>query len=150
MCEKAEEMQKNTPQDGVGGTFLRGNIMCHHQSNWAKEHGGAPEGIYWFMDEEYIERCPTCDNEEPHRKTIKCIWLPRQDQLQEMVKYQFYSLLELCWGFAQSKNGWGFDSMEQLWLAFVMKEKYGKVWVKDDWVKEITNPVGFVDEFHQG
>jgi len=26
-----------------------------------------------------------------------------------------------------------FTSMEQLWLAFVMKEKYGKVWNGEDW-----------------
>jgi hypothetical protein len=29
-----------------------------------------------------------------------------------------------------------FESMEQLWLAFVLKEKYGKVWSGTDWVKE--------------
>lgn len=29
-----------------------------------------------------------------------------------------------------------FPSMEQLWLAFVMKEKYNKVWNGNDWVKE--------------
>ena len=28
-----------------------------------------------------------------------------------------------------------FTSMEQLWLAFVMKEKHGKVWSDDQWVK---------------
>lgn len=28
-----------------------------------------------------------------------------------------------------------FTSMEQLWLAFVMKEKYGKIWDGEDWVK---------------
>ena len=26
-----------------------------------------------------------------------------------------------------------YNSMEQLWLAFVMKEKYGKVWNRDEW-----------------
>ena len=26
-----------------------------------------------------------------------------------------------------------FDSMEQLWLAFVMKKKYGKVWNGEEW-----------------
>ena len=26
-------------------------------------------------------------------------------------------------------------SMEQLWLAFVMKENYNKVWSGNDWIK---------------
>jgi len=29
-----------------------------------------------------------------------------------------------------------FNTGEQLWLAFVMKEKYDKVWNGDDWTKE--------------
>ena len=29
-----------------------------------------------------------------------------------------------------------FSSFEQLWLVFVMKEKYGKTWNGQDWVKE--------------
>ncbi len=39
-----------------------------------------------------------------------------------------------------SKQDLPFPSMAQLWLAFVMKEKYGKVWdsSKQDWVKEET------------
>lgn len=66
-------------------------------------------------------------------------WLPRQDQLQEMWAYHIYS--------KERANNWvtfaieqfsfwvlnedvGFSSldasMEQLWLAFVMKEKYKK------------------------
>jgi len=71
------------------------------------------------------------------------IWLPRQDQLQEMV--------------VTHKTRWGFDklvsdfydtiilqgaftenhatiSMEQLWLAFVMKEKHNKVWTGNEWI----------------
>jgi predicted Abi (CAAX) family protease len=28
-----------------------------------------------------------------------------------------------------------FTSMEQLWLAFVMKEQYNKVWNGKDWIK---------------
>ena len=59
--------------------------------------------------------------------------LERQDQLQEMVDYQFYSSLELCWAFAQSSNGWMFGSMEQLWLAFVMKEKHNKTLDGTSW-----------------
>lgn len=78
------------------------------------------------------------------------IWLPRQDQLQEMVNnpidmfiwglniYTYdgeqieSSQVELVRYFEQ------FTSMEQLWLAFVMQEKYNKIWdsEKQDWIEQ--------------
>ena len=48
------------------------------------------------------------------------VWLPRQDQLQEMVEKDNFSVKA--------------TSMEQLWLAFVMKEKYNKQWNGEGWV----------------
>ena len=76
---------------------------------------------------------------------IKTIWLPRQDQLQEMVYNGFlYSKLEMFYEFAkdyviEEAHSIGtiqlaLTSMEQLWLAFVMKEKYNKVWDGGKWV----------------
>jgi hypothetical protein len=74
-------------------------------------------------------------------KHSKNIWLPRQDQLQEMVglyddrgvkRHEWYSLsCEFC-DFAIT-NGKQFTSMEQFWLAFVMEEKYNKVWTGSEW-----------------
>jgi len=79
------------------------------------------------------------------------IWLPRQDDLQKMVgKYPVvfekfvnevgindfnYGLEEMFeWGlFEEYSNS---TSMEQLWLAFVMKELYQKQWDGTEW-KEI-------------
>jgi len=64
------------------------------------------------------------------------IWLPRQDQLQEMLLSQRYEeKYDLCSAFAAFLwNKPDVMSFEQLWLAFVMKEKYGKVWDGEDWV----------------
>ena len=72
----------------------------------------------------------------------KSLWLPRQDQLQEMV-------LKYWWEDEQPGNNisvmlqkfdwWLNDtcpnnpSMEQLWLAFVMKELYQKLWTGTGW-----------------
>ena len=64
--------------------------------------------------------------------------LERQGQLQEMIKDKFKG-----WTYAGVLNALqsfcfeisNYDSMEQLWLAFVMKEKYGKVWNGKEWVK---------------
>ena len=78
------------------------------------------------------------------------IWVPRQDQLQNIVFLETHDLLEnlkhfydwtnkyrlIEYGSASTNvqlEGYGFTSMEQLWLAFVMKEKYNKVWGGENW-----------------
>ncbi len=73
----------------------------------------------------------------------KRIWLPRQDQLQEMIieKDSLYRFIGLFHDFAmnvfydstRSSKKWLARSMEQLWLAFVMKDKFNKTWSGEDW-----------------
>lgn len=73
------------------------------------------------------------------------LWLPRQDQLQEMIVKEwgcivhqvFYMFCEWLKEIPVKYHN-TFLSMEQFWLAFVMHRKYGKVWdlEKTDWVKE--------------
>ena len=65
-------------------------------------------------------------------------WLPRQDQLQEMVfsiipktaldKFGLIAFMQFA-----SEEMDGANSMEQLWMAFVMKEVYNKVWNGEEW-----------------
>ena len=71
-----------------------------------------------------------------------CVWLPRQDQLQEMMGEGWGCLALLCHFFEFTKHmivdgesvlALQFTSMEQFWLAFVMKEKYNKHWDGDNW-----------------
>ncbi len=77
------------------------------------------------------------------------IWLPRQDQLQEMVslpnsekigiwfekQFRFYEWAGKKYNKNELQNNWGtFKSMEQLWLAFVMKERFSKQWSGKEWV----------------
>ena len=62
----------------------------------------------------------------------------RQDQLQTMIG-DFDDCLNLIDRF-DSMSSIAYDypdlkSMEQLWLAFVMKEKYNKIWNGKDWIK---------------
>ena len=77
------------------------------------------------------------------------VWLPRQDQLQEMVGINQYGSGGLCiWFYPDKSCSLGYEdrdrdfisivqceSMEQLWLAFVMKEKYRKTWNGKKWNK---------------
>ena len=75
------------------------------------------------------------------------IWLPRQDQLQEMIRHKRCSQLQFedwyselkrftlfCGNLPACPENY-FKSMEQLWLAFVMKEKFNKKWTGNDWKK---------------
>lgn len=70
----------------------------------------------------------------------------RQDQLQEMVTDCAYdirfstamqSLIYHLNKFMEYNSVPHCNSMEQLWLAFVMNEEYGKAWNGEDWVTEI-------------
>lgn len=81
-----------------------------------------------------------------------CIWLPRQDQLQEIFKMSTYNLIlefnrfygSFCEMYGKDEFIYREYSMEQLWLMFVMKEKYGKVW--DNRTEVIVNPNGDNEE----
>ena len=77
-----------------------------------------------------------------NRKEVKgIIWLPRQDRLQGMVQQSCEYARPLVARFAK----WAHEeidyvltrhltSMEQLWLAFVMREKFNLTWNGDKWV----------------
>ena len=66
------------------------------------------------------------------------VWLPRQDQLQEMIEVvdpKPHKLIKMLWDWVAITGNTQFESMEQLWLAFVMKDN-GEVWTGEDWQKE--------------
>ena len=73
-------------------------------------------------------------------KTIKAVWLPRQDQLQEMVIENYATFWDLAIAFSNVLMGENasyfenFDSMEKLWLAFIMLENHKKKWKDGEWV----------------
>ena len=85
-------------------------------------------------------------NESEHLKK-NSFWLPRQDQLQKIIEpddskvhliiikvieSQYFELSKGDYVAAPRK----FYSMEQIWLAYVMKEKYNKTWNEEDWVPD--------------
>ena len=134
MCEKAEEIQ---------GVAKRGDDW-HPHDYWyfpagsKNEYGYSSEAeIAVIGDAEDCGHCLSyyCD------QLPDAIWLPRQDQLQEMIyphEGRDYSpLFELdSWHekiFRNKKYFDGFASYEQIWLAYVMFEKYGKVWNGGTW-----------------
>lgn len=72
----------------------------------------------------------------------KSTWLPTQEQLQEMVKdWLFYITGSFTDIYASASTG-NRDShvvcnkaksMNELWLIFVMKERYHKIWTGKKW-----------------
>ena len=123
-------------------------------------------GLSWEVGNYHIyngkirgEHCKhLLSSEDPKARVI---WLPRQDQLQEMIEFdslekywvkrgihltnwhivesrlnRFYdfTMIGLCRDTERlSEYCVQFTSMEQLWLAFVMKEKHSKVWDGEKW-----------------
>jgi hypothetical protein len=122
----------------------------------------------WLDGDVYINQsgdiriwCDDCEDEYGEQNTTHLIWLPRQDQLQEMLEDKYSNLdklVEAFWNafawftkhegasfyppewafnnnFPPEQNWIKFTSMEQLWLAFVMSEKFNKYWNGDNWVE---------------
>ncbi len=83
-------------------------------------------------------------NLEPLGEELKACQLERQDQLQEMVGgfeagfIDWFHWRNAVYPHMQNpfNKEWRFDSYEQLWLAFAMKENHNKVWSSEGWVNE--------------
>lgn len=102
--------------------------------------------VYGFFDGAMDVIPLTCadKNLDIFDRTYDLIWLPRQDQLQilvyskEQLEFPSAMLLDQQQGiaaFIRKETMRYFSSMEQLWLAFVMKEKYDKVWNGKGWIE---------------
>ena len=87
--------------------------------------------------------CHTQQSEEEGIRHFKQrrVFLPRQDQLQEMKgKPEQVTWLEVgvwfghwCCARYNDNGGMGGWSMEQLWLAYVMHKKHNKHWNGEKW-----------------
>jgi len=128
MCQKAKEIQKQAPDESVEGCFfynpLTDEVMCRDGWNYcvvADSDGETYECPveYWYKDENII-------------------WLPRLDQLVEMLGgYKELKKQKHINNLCMMKND--FDSLEQLFLAYIMKQKYGKIWDSQQWGKNSRN-----------
>lgn len=111
MCEKAQEIQEQ----------------------W--KHSIRNNGD-WYFNEELNGAYVVSDIDQGDNI---CVWLPRQDQLQDMlnrsvieklIKFNdfMYPPLSIIKPELSEEKLKTFPSFEQLWLRFVMKEKYNKIW----------------------
>ncbi len=94
--------------------------------------------VAWGRGEEIPSNLPTYEKRGYFWYPIESfIWIPRLDQLLEMISGE-QGLQSLCYelyGFSTSIWGEGFTilggSIEQMCLALVMREKFGKIWHPD-------------------
>ena len=125
MCEKAEEIQEQARTNGIE----YGDYIYVTATNDFVRYTGEVELVRGEKGYKYAP--------------FGVIFIPRQDQLQEMVGdwEKQIEILDDWLGNAYDPpsfkgNYWcinNLTSMEQLWLAFVMKEKYNKVWTNNEW-----------------
>jgi len=110
------------------------------QKQWKPEFGD----FYVSMSLGLTSPCQPITNDLEKKvsylKTIKAVWLPRQDQLQGMVIENYATPWDLAIAFSNVLMGENasyfenFDSMEKLWLAFIMLEKYKRKWNEGEWL----------------
>jgi len=129
MCREAEEIQEFRTRKWVHPLMLRVD-MCNLN-----------EGDFFYNGH----------NTKPYQlghNVLKfdIVWLPRQDQLQEMVKdrlmpYAYITLQMFTKWFyisgeldAELISQDDSQTFEQLWLKFVMQEKYKKQWDGKKWI----------------
>ena len=68
---------------------------------------------------------------------LNVVYLPTQEQLQDMIDYDWYGIFkEFYWWFGDADTE-KYTSMNELWLAFVIKKKWNKIWDGDNWIKEV-------------
>jgi len=117
MCEKATEMQRAWRPEDM-------DFFCYTKS---REIGQACIDNKRRTQEEWTENLKYQ------------FWLPTQEQLQDigslMCNFPCQVLTFL--------NGWikennvhlsEYKSMEELWLSYVMKERWNKKWTGDNWI----------------
>jgi len=153
MCEMAKEIQ-NLRKDISDKKFVTtlyetGDWFCYTDpySITIRMTGGNQnptelvKGIY-VVGSSSIQSSSIPDRKEKlefingYKEVKNIIWLPRQDQLQEIVSPSFlkedkFMIIDKFLSFIDyADREWSF---EQLWLAFVMKEKFNKIWDGEEW-----------------
>jgi len=149
MCEKATEIQELRQKHpiGISTTSKEGKEVIQITREIRNHYRFGKEGDFIFE-----KGCKMGKYEGPEHLFVidgnkSCtyyadtgIWLPRQDQLQDMLVYDelpLDSFIVSFWRWYEKLGGKEllFKSMEQFLLAYVMNKKYGKVWKGDKWSK---------------
>ena len=152
MCEKAEEIQKLKPKG-----IWRLHSEHRNDPNKLDDKDYLYVSFYYLpnvLKERNIQLLKW-DNDEGHPiigsysdNTEGAIWLPTQGQLQGMIfkESDFYDNISnfycfLCEEYTYftilntKEEKLKYKNMNELWLCYVMREKYNKIWDSKKWVK---------------
>jgi hypothetical protein len=119
MCRKAKKIQKLRPSPSRLGTesIEKQSCIIYKHTKTRGWHLAVWKGLS-YLGKDWV-------------------WLPRQDQLQEMVECEYVDrdllsrdLNEFSHSYFKTDDG---VSWEMFWLAFVMKERWRKVWNGKEW-----------------
>ena len=142
MCIYFELQQQWKPKEGDYFSFIGDIHILSDYEVWALEKKELSDIDCWnevitLMGGHFVDHWNEC------REGF--VWLPRQDQIQEMLDYGLGALVndfqEFCeddlkmYSSVEPLFG-NYRSMEQLWLAFYMHEKHGKIWDGEKWGKK--------------
>ena len=133
--EMCRQLPEDMHSDIIDGDFYYWKL--------ASQEEGKIYISYTEIFEDYIVHHPEQWDYLNGREIIK---LYRQDQLQDMLYNTLEGLLlnPLCFihrcykimdtvAYTYHKDEQNWDTMEKLWLSFVMYEKYNKVWNGSEW-----------------
>lgn len=140
MCDCPEIQEQWKPIEGDSFSFLSEPKLIKDYEIWALEKRELSD------IEEWNKIIKTMGNHfvDHFVEARDCfVWLPRQDQIQEMVETNILDLLNKFYKYVFDDLSWMFNkdsiikfkSMEQLWLAFYMYEKHQKIWDGEKWLK---------------
>jgi hypothetical protein len=130
MCGNATEIQQQwDPGHGDFYVDQNGRVTC------------------WVSNVKRVKKIKRGFGVHPENGVIRLtryIWLPRLNQLIEMAQEQgkrfelttqdFFDWVKMPYQRASECPNKLFPSLEQLWLAYVMKRKLGKIWNGSEWV----------------
>ena len=79
-----------------------------------------------------------CLKAEEIQKDPNKLWIPSQEQLQEIIG-DYHKNLQILYVVLNNIKIYNrfksFNSFEELWLAILMYEKYQKIWDGEEWIQ---------------
>ena len=133
MCKKAHEIQKLWHPE-------RGDVTADEKGR-----------IDWIIPENHresvLKKGMEVHSENGVIHLAKLTWLPRQSQLMEIgsrsglpfrdISFAFFEWTKKDYDDSGRRIDEIFATLEQLWLAFIMKNIYRKKWSEGQWIKTV-------------
>ena len=162
MCGEAEQIQKGwkNKKSHIGDKIIIHEfdeiiLITKEIEFWNEKYEGGEDREYITFEKKALK--PPIPFTEWHKGTfykyddggLNVIYLPTEEQLQEIamtlgslqgrVMQPFWELVDqfnyFIFGDETRKYVSQFNSFKEFWFAFVMKEKYNKIWDGKTWIK---------------